>query len=212
LTGLALAACGGGSGGGSSHSASDPSGKFPVVAQATFPTSQRLSQHSALVIDVRNAGNKAIPNVAVTILNPASGTAAAAFGMLLPQSQPGQPVLAGRSRPVWIVNRPPGPCQYSCRHSGPGSAVTAYNNTWALGKLPPGHTARFEWGVTAVQAGTYVVKYEVAAGLDGKAKAVTADNGGPVTGSFKVNITTTPRQAYVNNNGQIVYTHKGNKP
>jgi hypothetical protein len=210
LTGLAVAACGGG--GGSSHSATDPSGKFPVVAQASFPTSQRLAQHTDLVVDIRNAGSKPIPNIAVTILNPSSGTAAESFGRLLPQSQPGQPVLASRSRPVWVVNRPPGACSYSCRHSGPGGAVTAYNNTWALGKLPPGHTAHFEWRVTAVQAGTFMVKYEVAAGLDGKAKAVTANGGGPVAGSFRVNITTTPRQAYVNNNGQIVYTHKGNKP
>jgi hypothetical protein len=204
-----VAACGGG---GSSHSAGDPSGKFPVVAQASFPTSQRLSQHTDLVIDIRNAGSKPIPNIAVTILNPSYGTAADAFGQLLPQSQPGQPVLAGRSRPVWVVDRPPGACAYSCQNSGPGGAVTAYNNTWAMGRLLPGHTARFEWGVTAVQAGTYTVKYEVAAGLDGKARAVTANGGGPVEGSFRVNITTTPRQAYVNNNGQIVYTSKGNKP
>lgn len=213
LAGLVVTACGGSGGGSSSsHSASDPSGKFPVVAQASFPTSQRVAQHADLVIDVRNAGSKPIPNVAVTILNPADGTAADAFGKLLPQSQPGQAPLATRSRPVWVVDRPPGPCQYSCQQSGPGGAATAYSNTWAMGQLPPGRTAHFEWGVTAVQAGTYTVKYEVAAGLDGKAKAVTANGGGPAVGSLKVNITTTPRQAYVNNNGQIVYTHKGNKP
>jgi hypothetical protein len=210
LSGLAVAACGGG--GGSSPSASSPSGRFPVVAQASFPTSQRLSQHTDLVIDIRNAGSKPIPNIAVTILNPADGTAAAAFGKLLPQSPPGQPILAGRSRPVWVVDRAPGPCGYSCRHSGPGGAVTAYSNTWAMGKLLPGHMARFEWGVTAVQAGTYVVKYEVAAGLDGKAKAVLAHGGGPVVGTIRVRISSLPRQSYVNNNGQIVYTTKGNKP
>ena len=207
LAGLSIAACGGGS----SQSSGSPSGNFPVTAQASFPASQRLAQHSKLVIQVRNSGSKPIPNVAVTILNPSAGTAADAFGALLPQSQPGQPSLATRSRPVWIVNRPPGACGYSCRNSGPGGAVTAYNNTWALGKLLPGHTATFLWGVTAVQAGTYLVRYEVAAGLDGKAKAVTAA-GGPVAGTLKVRISSTPRQAYVNNNGQIVYTNKGNRP
>ncbi len=181
-----------------------------MVTQATFPASQRLSQHTHLVIRVRNAGSKPIPNVAVTILNPAAGTAAEAFGALLPQSQPGQSPLAGRSRPVWIVDRPPGRCQYSCRNSGPGGAVTAYSNTWALGKLMPGHTARFDWGVTAVQPGNFVVKYEVAAGLDGKAKAVAVSGGGPVGGTLPVRISSKPRQAYVNNNGQIVYTGKGN--
>ncbi|HET9719536.1 MAG TPA: hypothetical protein VFP55_05630 [Solirubrobacteraceae bacterium] len=210
LTGLAVAACGGG--GGSSQSAGSPSGRFPVVAQASFPTSQRLSQHTDLVIDIRNAGSKPIPNIAVTILNPADGTAAAAFGMLLPQSQAGQPTLASRSRAVWVVDRAPGPCGYSCRHGGPGGAVAAYSNTWAMGKLLPGHTARFEWGVTAVQAGTYVIKYEVAAGLDGKARAVFANGGGPVVGEIRVTISSRPRQAYVNNNGQIVYTNKGNQP
>lgn len=207
LAGLLIAACGGGS----SSSGSTPSGKFPVATQASFPVTQRLSQHTHLVISVRNSGSKPIPNVAVTILNPASGTAAEAFGALLPQSQAGQPTLAGRSRPVWIVNRPPGPCQYSCQNSGPGGSVTANSNTWAMGKLMPGRTATFDWGVTAVQAGTYLVKYEVAAGLSGKAKAVTP-GGAPVGGTIKVTITSTPRQAYVNNNGQIVYTNKGNKP
>lgn len=205
--GLLLAACGGGSS--KSASSSSPSGKFTVqVAQASFPTSQRLSQHSHLVISVRNAGSKPIPNIAVTILNPGDGTAAGAFGKLLPQSPPGQPVAASRSRPVWVVDQAPGPCQYSCHNSGPGGAVTAYNNTWAMGKLLPGHTAKFEWAVTAVQAGTYEVKYEVAAGLDGKAKAI-GSGGGPVAGTFRVKISNTPRKSYVNNNGQIVYTNKG---
>jgi hypothetical protein len=208
LAGLLVAACGGSS----SPSASNPSGKFPVqVAQASFPTSQRLSQHSDLVISLRNVGQKPIPNIAVTILNPADGTAAAAFGALLPQSQPGQPVLASRSRPVWVVDQAPGPCQYSCHNSGPGGDATAYSNTWAMGKLLPGHTARFAWAVTAVQAGTYTVKYEVAAGLDGKARAVLT-SGGPASGSFRVTISSQPREAYVNNNGKIVYRKKGNTP
>lgn len=208
LTGLVVAACGGGG----STSASSPSGKFPVqVAQASFPTSQRLSEHSDLVISLRNVGHKPIPNIAVTILNPATGTAAAAFGTLLPQSQPGQPPPASRSRPVWVVDRAPGPCQFSCQNSGPGGDATAYSNTWAMGKLAPGHTARFAWAVTAVQAGTYTVEYEVAAGLDGKARAVLS-GGGPVTGSFRVKISNEPRESYVNNNGQIVYRKKGNQP
>jgi hypothetical protein len=205
--GLLLAACGGGSS--SSGSSSSPSGKFTVqVAQASFPTSQRLAQHSHLVISVRNVGSKPVPNIAVTILNPSDGTAAAAFGRLLPQSPPGQPVLASRTRPVWVVDQAPGPCGYSCHNSGPGGAVTAYNNTWAMGRLPPGRTARFDWAVTAVQPGTFLVKYEVAAGLDGKAKAISS-SGGPVAGSFRVTITNQPRKSYVNNNGQIVYTTKG---
>jgi len=200
---LAVSACGSSA---TKQSAGEPKGNFPVeVSTASFPASQRLAERTDLVIAVRNAGSKTIPNVAVTITNPAYGTAAQAFGTLLPQSAPGQPILAGRSRPVWIVDQPPGPRGYSTSQGGPGGAVTAYSNTWALGRLAPGQTARFDWGVTAVQPGSYTVRYVVAAGLTGRARAVLA-SGGPVAGSFHVRILAGPRQAYVNNAGKIVYS------
>ena len=60
---------------------------------------------------------------------------------------------------------------------GSGGAVTAYSNTWALGALAPGKTATFVWRVTAVQPGVHVVAWEVAAGLNGKAKAIGARKG-----------------------------------
>jgi hypothetical protein len=193
-----LSACGGGA----RQDANEPSGHFPVqVVRATFPTSQQLAQNTHLVITVRNPGNSTIPNVAVTIINPATGTAAQAFSTLLPPN----PQLASRSRPVWIINKAPGPCLYSCRQGGPGGAVTAYSNTWALGELRPGGVARFDWAVTAVKSGTYTVQYRVAAGLNGKAKAVPA-RGLPLRGNFHVTIATKPRQAYVTNSGTIVYS------
>ena len=196
--GLTVAACGSGP----RQDASEPKANFPVtVSQATFPTSQQLAENTHLVITVRNAGNRVIPNIAVTLINPQTGTAAQAFATLL-AAQPG---LASRSRPVWIINQAPGPCLYSCQQGGPGGAATAYSNTWALGRLKPGETAKFDWAVTAVKSGTYTVDYQVAAGLNGKAKAV-ANGNQPVKGSFTVKIATKPRQAYVNNNGQIVYT------
>lgn len=192
---LALSACGGGT----EQSASEPSGTFPVsVAVATFPTFQRLAQRSRMVIAVRNTGQKAIPDIAVTITDPPYGTTVQAFGRYL--SQPG---LASHSRPVWIVDRPPGPCTFSCLNGGPGGAVTAYSNTWALGRLAPGQTATFVWGVTAVVAGTHLVRYEVAAGLGGKAKARLSSGAIP-TGTFKVKVTQQPQRSYVNNKGQIV--------
>lgn len=203
IAGLVLTACGGG---GPEQSAGEPSGNFPVQVQtASFPPSQTLSQHTQLVLTVRNAGTKAIPNIAVTITDPPYGTSAQAFGALLPPSGTGQPLLAGRSRPVWVIDQAPGPCGYSCKQGGPGGAVTAYSNTWALGRLAPGATATFDWHVTAVQPGRYTVDYRVAAGLAGRAQAVQS-GGGPVAGSFNVRIANKPRQAYVNNQGQIVYT------
>ncbi|HWF55041.1 MAG TPA: hypothetical protein VG223_10455 [Solirubrobacteraceae bacterium] len=193
-----LAACGSGA----RQDANEPSGRFPVdIRAATFPGSQRLSEHTQLVISVRNSGSKTIPDIAVTILNPKDGTAAQAFSQDV-ASSPGED-LASHSRPVWIIDKPPGPCLYSCRQGGPGSAVTAYSNTWALGALAPGKTATFSWGVTAVQPGHYNVKYQIVAGLNGKAKAVDAAGAQP-SGTFAVTIHQAPQQAYVNNAGQIV--------
>ena len=200
---LALSACGGGQ----NQAASEPNGNFPVnVSAAKFPVSQRLSQHTHLVIAVRNTGNKAIPNVAVTICNvtcayPApkgEGSSSRAFGDDINQSY-----LANPSRPLWIVDRAPGVCGYSCQNGGQGAAVTAYANTWALGRLAPGKTARFDWAVTAVKPGKHVVAWQVAAGLNGKAKAVLS-NGSAPKGTFAVDVGSAPAQSYVNNNGQIV--------
>ena len=200
---VAVAACGSGP----EQNVNEPNGYFPVeVSSATFPASQRLAENSNLVITVRNAGSQSIPNIAVTITDPPYGTAAQAFSTLIPP----QPGLASRSRPVWVINQPPepgsNPCGYSCQQGGPGGAATAYSNTWALGPLKPGQSDKFAWDVTAVQAGTYLVHYRVAAGLNGKAKAVLPGGGHqPVQGTFKVTISQKPRQAYVNNNGAIVY-------
>ena len=91
---------------------------------------------------------------------------------------------------------------------GPG-AVTAYANTWALGQLRPGQTAKFDFSVTAVKPGRHVVAWEVAAGLNGKAKAVLQDGSLP-HGKFTVLIHNAPAQTYVNNNGQIVTTSSSN--
>jgi hypothetical protein len=50
-----------------------------------------------------------------------------------------------------------------------------------------------------------VVNWQVGAGLNGKAKAVSA-SGGPPRGAITVTIGAAPQQAYVNNGGQIVNT------
>ncbi len=115
------------------------------------------------------------------------------------------PGLASQSRPVWIVDQAPGQCGYSCQQGGPGGAGTAYANTWALGSLAPGKSVTFDWHLTAVESGTHFVYWQVAAGLNGKAKAVSPA-GTPPAGSFTVNVAAKPAQAYVNNNGQVVTT------
>ena len=215
LAALLLTACGGGQ----SQDAQEPSGKFAVqITTASFPSSQRLSEHTHLVLAVHNVSGKALPDVSVTICNvtcaypaPAGeGTSAAAFaGNLQMQG------LAHPSRPVWVVDNPPGPCNSGCSANsssgggGPGGAVTAYANTWALGRLRAGQTAKFDFRVTAVKPGRHVVAWEVSAGLNGKANAVLP-NGSLPHGKFTVLIHNAPAQTYVNNNGQIVTTSSNN--
>src|ERR1700733_14778197 len=123
---LAVAACGSWQ----NQAASEPSGNFPVqITAQSFPPSQRLAQYTHLVIVVRNAGHKTIPNVAVSICNvtcsatagSGEGTSAAAFAQNLDQ-----PYLANPSRPVWIIDRPPGPCEYSRRNGGQGARASAF--------------------------------------------------------------------------------------
>ena len=171
-----------------------------------------------MVLAVHNVSGKTLPDVAVTICNvtcaypapPGEGTSAAAFSEDLQMAG-----LAHPSRPVWVVDNPPGPCNYGCSDSsssgagGPSGAVTAYANTWALGALGPGQTAKFDWAVTAIAPGHHVVAWEVAAGLNGKAKAVLADGSLP-HGTFTVSISNAPAQTYVNNDGQIVTTSSSN--
>lgn len=205
-TSLALTACGGGS----RQDVNEPRGKFPVsIATATFPARQRLAEHTQLTLRVRNTGNHVIPNIAVTICNvtctyPApvgEGTSVDAFASYL-----NMPGLASHSRPVWIVDRPPGPCKYSCQNGGAGSYYTSATNTWTAGKLKPGATADFTWHVTAVASGKYRVAWAVSAGLYGKAKAVLSD-GSPPHGTFDVTISHAPAQSYVNAGGKVVVSH-----
>lgn len=210
IAGLALAGCGSGS----TQTSTDASGNYQVdVAAAAFPAKQRLAQHTDMVIVIRNPGTKTIPNIAVTITDAKADTSAQAFSEDLHA-----PGLAHASRPVWIVDQAPCPASASdvtssgecvpvvdgvAQTGGPGGAVTAYSNTWAMGQLKAGQSATFKWGVTAVRPGVHVIHYRVAADLGGKATAVSA-GGRPLYGTFVVNVAPKPSQAYVNDAGQVV--------
>jgi len=175
--GAALVAAG--CGGGERQDAAEPSGTFQVsVVRASFPAKQHLAKPERFVIAVRNTGSRAVPDLAVTVDSFAS------------RSQ--QPGLADPGRAVWIID------------DGPRGGDTAYTNTWALGRLAPGQTRRFVWRVTAVQAGTHTVKWQVAAGLSGKAKAVLAGNRAP-SGSITVDVSSRPAQSRVDpKTGRVV--------
>jgi hypothetical protein len=215
---IVLAGCGSGS----PQNAKAPSGRFPVSVTASFPSSQRLAEHTHMVLKVTNTGRKAIPNVSVTICNvtcrypaPAGeGTSVAAFatcvgppGVACLQAAQSQGV-ASRSRPVWVIERPPGSCSgasgYSCQNGGAGAAAADESNTWQRGApLKPGGTAVFDWKVAAVKPGSYTVAWVVSGDLYGNAKTVLS-NGSIPRGSLPVTIARTPAETYVNDAGQIV--------
>lgn len=164
LCATALAGCGGGE----RQDANEPSGDFRLeITKAEFPSEQKLAKRSTLEISVRNTGSRTVPNVAVTVHG---------FDERLDGRG-----LADPERPVFVINGEPkdiGGFPES-KDAAPKGGETAYVDTWALGKLRAGQERTFKWSVTAVRAGDYELEYEVAAGLDGKAKAVGVDGRAP---------------------------------
>jgi hypothetical protein len=185
---LGLGACGGGE----RQDENEPEGQFKVeVVNANFPEQQKLAKRSELEITVRNAGREAVPNIAVTVDG---------FDVRLKD-----PDLADPARPVFVINGQPkriGDFAES-KQQAPEGGDTAYVNTWALGQLQPGEEKTFRWSVTAVRAGDYRLEYKVAAGLDGKAKAVD-DSGNPPTGIFVGTVEDEPPDTRVAEDGKTV--------
>jgi hypothetical protein len=182
----------------------EPEGDFPVdVRGAKFPTKQRLAQTSDLRLAIANIGEETVPDLAVTIY---TGDEKAGGPFDVRSEQPG---LADPNRPVWILENEypklltPGLDPDELDDAPSAGAEAAQTNTFSFGPVPPGETKDIVWRVTAVEPGTYTVHYELAAGLHGKAKAVTAD-GGPVEGEFVVTITDKPPKTCVGDSGEIL--------
>jgi hypothetical protein len=164
---LAAAGCGGGE----KQDADEPEGTWKVeVVDASFPGRQRLADESELRIEVRNADSRAIPNLAVTVDG---------FGMRKENQDVSDP-----QRPIWTVVE------------APDNSGTSYTNTWAVGEVPKGQTRTLVWKVSAVRAGTYTLRFRVAAGLNGKAKAVSPDGSAP-SGSFIARVSEKPHPVKV---------------
>jgi hypothetical protein len=176
-----------GCGSGPRQDADEVSGSYKLeVAAAKFPASQSIAQDSRMIVTVRNDDTKAAPNVAVTVETDPSkaGQGTVAFGQRVDDSR-----LSDNERPVWVVNE------------GPPGGDSAATNTWALGRLGPGETRTFTWKVTAVEPGSYTLRYRISPGLAGKAKLA---EGGRTDGLFKVTIDDKPVPARVNDKGQVV--------
>jgi len=207
LAALALAATGCGGGGEEDRQdANEPSGKFPVAVNAAkFPTSQRLAQTSDLRLEIENVGSETVPNLAVTIW---TGDEKASGPFSVRSDQPG---LSDPNRPVWILENGFPKLATSSDESAAeleaapsAGAAAAQTDTFAFGPLEAGASKDIAWRVTPVQAGTYTVHYELAAGLDGKAVAVSDDGSSPVEGEFVVTITDKPPRASVDASGDVV--------
>jgi hypothetical protein len=217
LLAAGVASCGGGE----RQDANEPEGDFPVqIVSADFPSKQKLAENTNLTLAVANAGDKTIPDLAITIFtssNAVSGetgeagtttgaAAAASEAREFPQAQGSfsvrsdQPGLAIPFRPVWILEEGFPKLEGETASAG---AETAQTNTFSFGPLDANDTRRIVWNVTPVQAGTYTVHYRVAAGLQGKAKAVTGDGSVP-EGEFVVRISSAPPQTRVESSGKVV--------
>jgi hypothetical protein len=227
LAAVGIASCGGGE----RQDADEPEGDFPVqVVSADFPSKQLLAQNHQLKLSVANTGDQEIPDLAVTIFTTsnsstesssidgtstdgtttdAGGTAGSDSGSAsseLPSAsgsfsvRSSQPGLAIPSRPVWILEEG---FPKLAGETGAGGAEAAQTDTFSFGPLPANETRDIVWSLTPVQAGTYTVHYRIAAGLQGKAKAVTADGSVP-EGEFVVQISATPPQTRVDDSGKVV--------
>jgi hypothetical protein len=162
------------------------------VLHASFPVLQSIASPATMRIVVRNSGLRTVPNVAVTVDS---------FSYVS-----NYPELSSRKRPIWAVDLGPGlkarPPVETQEVSDPGSGGTAYVDTWSLGPLPPGRTQLYSWHVVALKPGLHVVHYRVAAGLAGKARAISSQ--GSLQGHFKVYIAAVPPPTHVDpNTGRV---------
>jgi len=185
---LALAGCGG-----ERQDENEPSGDFPIeVVEAKFPGKQKLAKSSDLVVTVRNAGQETVPNISLTV-----------NGL---DERKTDPDLADPTRPVFALNG----VQVEiagfpeAKDASPRGCDTAFVNTWACGPLEPDEERTFRWTVTAVRAGDYKIDWRVAAGLDGKAKAVTAGGGPAPRGSFSGSISNEAPDVRVADDGHTI--------
>ncbi len=181
VSALALAGCGS-----ERQDADAPSGRFDIeVTDASFPAEQRIAQPTTLRLEVANRGDRAVPDLAVTVeMQPRkAGDAPASFSQ-----STDDPALADGARPVWIVDE------------GPAGGESAYDNTWAVGPLGKGQTRTVEWKLTAMAAGSYTVAWRLAPSLEGDAKLA----GGRTKGAFDVTIADDPVPARVDADGDVV--------
>lgn len=178
---LALAGCGGDP----RQDADEPSGEFRVeVVDASFPERQHVAESVELKMTVRNADDRELRNVAVTVeTEPEGDNAALAFGQGSTEAD-----LADSGRPIWVLDE------------GPAGGEVATTNTWSAGTLRAGQEKELTWKLVASRPGRYTVGYRVSPGLTGRAQAAQGAN---TAGSFEVTIDDEPVPARVGEDGEV---------
>ncbi len=189
---LAVAACGG-----ERQDAGAVEGEFPVaVTIAELPERERATQAIELRLGVENLGSESLPDLAVSLF--VDEEAGDAFSIRLDER-----TLVDRDRPVWILEEKYPQLVGEPPPSGLSGATTAEANTFAFGPLDPGEIKEMIWLLTPVRGGTFVLNYEIAAGLQGPARAVT-ETGADASGRLPVRISEQPRKDRVNGSGRVV--------
>ena len=87
--------------------------------------------------------------------------------------------------------------------SDAGGASTSNAKTFSFGPLKPGKTTTAVWKLSAVRAGKYTLRYRIAAGLGGDAKAKTTGGVAP-GGSFVTEISAVTPDTEVTDSGEVV--------
>lgn len=192
---LSAAACGSG---GSASNANEATASYPVkIVTAEFPTEQQLGETTLLRLGVRNAGDKTIPTLTMTISvgGEEGRSSALPFGYRDPSPEIAQP-----DRPVWALSAGYPKLNGSSERAG---AETASPKTFVFGPLKAGATAEAVWKLSAVRTGRYELLYGVGAGLGGEAKAETRPDTA-AGGSFVARITAKTPDVEVRDNGEVV--------
>ena len=169
------------------------------VERASFPQRQSLAKNSTMEIVVRNAGQKMIPTISVTVK---CGTElGGSFSTATQDTNVADPL-----RPQFVVNKLPTATERVNPPLDPAplERSSAYADTYPLGPLGVGRTATFMWDVTAVRAGPYHLCWRVNAGLYGKAKAVAASGGAPISGEFKGTVSSKAPKATIGPDGRSI--------
>lgn len=196
-----FAACGGDDS--SESKPAEAKASYPVeVVAADFAAEQRLGETTLLRLGVRNAGEKRMPalTVTLTIAGKEGETAGLPFAIRDPQ-----PGLSQPERPVWVLSEHYPRLIDANGKVGSESAgtETGGQKTFEFGPQEAGETTEAVWKVSAVRSGRYELMYEIGAGLGGKAKAETP-GGGKAGGSFDVKIGTAPVDVEVTDSGEVV--------